>query len=774
MSSAALKRPVSASAETAQVRRRRQSGALTAIEKPPPFDVDETKIQVPAVRPGTVSRTALVNRLRALDGYPVVTVVAAAGYGKTTALAQWAARDARPFAWISLDDRDNDPVVLLRHVATALDRIEPIDLRAIDALRSKRRALSPHALPRLTAALASRDRPLVLVLDDLHALRSRESITAICRLAEHMPQGSVLVLTSRVKPRLPIASWRAQGELFEVGTDQLALSSREAAMLLAAAGAKLGDEELLELIRRCEGWAAALYLAALSLNEPSNMLDPVRFSGDDRYLADYLRTEYLSGLRPGPMRFLRRTAVLDQMCGSLCDAVLEEQGSARELEKIERWNLLLVPLDRRREWYRYHNLFGELLRRDLIEHEPELVPILHSRAADWYEARGDLESALVHAGAAGDRTRAARILSSIALPAYNSGRVAAVEAWLRQFDDMTELERFPQVAVLGSRIHALHGRSRDAERWLDAAERSNGDDASVRPLIALLHAARCRDGIDQMLRDAETAVSELEPDSPWRPSALLLQGSAYSLLGDDDRADEILGQAVDEATRRGSSDTRVVALSERSLIATARDDNIAAGRLALEAHEIVAAEQLEGYASNAIELAASARVLLRNGKWDDARKYLTAARRVTRRLTEAVPWLSVRTRLELARAYVTLRDAEGAGVLLAEARTIQGARPKLGVLGGQAQELQEEINEMPELGRGTVTGLTAAELRLMPLLATHLSFREIAEKLHVSRNTIKTQAISVYRKLGVSSRSDAIAEAVRIGLRDDDTSGWAA
>ena len=415
---------------------------------------------MPPLRPGTVSRTALVNRLRALDAFPVVSVVAAAGYGKTTALAQWAARDARPFAWISLDDRDNDPVFLLRHVATALDRIEPLDMRAIDALRSTRRALSPHALPRLTAALASRKRPLVLVLDDLHALRSRESITAICRLAEHVPHGSVLVLTSRVKPRLPIASWRAQGALFEVGTDQLALTSREAAMLLAAAGAKLDDEDLLELIRRCEGWAAALYLAALSLNEHGNVLDdPVRFSGDDRYLADYLRTEYLSGLRPGPMRFLRRTAVLDQMCGSLCDAVLDERGSAGELEKIERWNLLLVPLDRRREWYRYHHLFGELLRRELVEHEPELVPVLHSRAADWYEARGDLESALEHAGAAGDRVRAARILSSIALPAYNSGRVATVEGWLRQFDDMKELERFPQVAVLGSRIHALNGRS---------------------------------------------------------------------------------------------------------------------------------------------------------------------------------------------------------------------------------------------------------------------------------------------------------------------------
>ena len=317
------------------------------------------------------------------------------------------------------------------------------------------------------------------MLDDLHALRSRESINAVCRLAEHIPPGSVLVFTSRVKPRLPIASWRAQGGLFEVGTDQLTLSSREAAMLLKAAGARFDDEELLGLIRRCEGWPAALYLAALSSqDESADLVDAQPFSGDDRYLADYLRNEYLAGLRPGPMRFLRRTAVLDQMCGSLCDAVLGEQGSGRQLELIERWNLFLIPLDRRREWYRYHRLFGELLRRELVEHEPDLVPVLHSRAADWYEKRGDLESALEHADAAGDRARAARILSIIALPAYNSGRAATVENWLSHFDDVTQLERFPLVAALGSRIHASSGRSAEAERWLEAAERSNSRKAS--------------------------------------------------------------------------------------------------------------------------------------------------------------------------------------------------------------------------------------------------------------------------------------------------------
>ncbi len=752
--------------------------ARRALAEEPPFDIVEAKLRAPVLRPGTISRTALVNRLRAARAFPVVTVVAAAGYGKSTVLAQWAERDSRPVAWVSLDEGDNDPVVFLRHVATALDRVEPLDAGVLDALRSPARAIS-SALPRLAATFSSRERPIVLVLDDLHALHSRESLGAVSSLAAHVSPRSMIVLASRVKPTLPIAKWRAEGKLYEVGVDELALSPREATMLLSAARVKLADDEATELIRRCEGWPAALYLAALALRDGNrDLIDSGGFSGEDSYLADYLYAEYLSVLRPGHLRFLRRTAVLDRMCGSLCDAVLDDKGSGRELEMIERWNLFLTPLDRRREWYRYHHLFQELLLHDLAANEPELIPILHRRAADWFEARGDPESALKHACASGDRTRAAAIITRIALPVYNNGRVVTVERWLRQFERTTELERFPEVAVLGSRIHAMRGRSAEAERWLEAAERGMKSEplasgaSTVRAWIAVLRAVMCRDGVDQMRLDAESALSELERNSEWRTSALLMQGSAYSLLGDDERADEILAEAVDDAERLGANDAQVVALSERSLIAAARGDHAEADAFALEARVIVTAEQLEGYPSSAIEDAASARALLRHGHWHEARTHLNAARGIAWRLTESVPWLSVRTRLELARACITLRDTDGARALLDEATAIQGARPELGVLRQETHDLRKEVDAIPELARGTVTGLTPAELRLLPLLSTHLTFREIAEKLHVSRNTIKTQAISVYRKLGVSSRSDAIAEAIRLGLRETVPGAW--
>jgi LuxR family transcriptional regulator, maltose regulon positive regulatory protein len=756
-------------------RAERKRGATKAAVNLP-FDVVESKLHVPVLRPGVVSRTALVNRLRVTTGCPVVAVTTPAGYGKTTLLAQWAARDKRAFAWVSIDERDNDPVVLLRHLAAAIHQVEALDARVLNALRSPGKSMWVAAIPRLGSALASRERPLVLVLDDAHWLHSRASLGAVSALVDHLPQGSLLVLAGRVQPRLRIAALRTSGLLLELGVDELALSGREARLLLSNAGADLVDDDVEELVTRTEGWAAGLYLAALSLREKDGTQgtrpEIVPFAGDDRYLADYFRAEYLSRLSPEHLTFLRRTSVLGKMSGSLCDRVLERKESTAELASIERSNLFLVPLDRHREWYRYQHLFHDLLSRELTETEPELVPELHRRAADWYEENGDPESALEHADAAGDRGRVARLVASLALPVFQSGRSKTVEDWLDRFGDEAELERYPAVAVIGGWIHALQGQAADAERWLDIAMRGVDDGAlpdgstSARPWIAVLRAAMCEDGVEQMLSDAEGALAELPTGSQWRPTSLLLEGVAYVLLGDDERGDAILAQAAEAAESFGATNTLAVAISERSLIAAARDDPAAAEELSVRARELVEEGQLDGYVTSSIELAATARALLRHGRWDQARLCLTAARRLTPFLNHALPWFAVQTRLELARTYVALRDRQGARTMLSEVRQILRQRPLLGVLTDQTEAIQNEVDRMPEAATGNGTGLTGAELRLLPLLATHFSFREIGEQLHVSRNTVKTQAISVYRKLGVSNRSDAIEQAGRLGLVD--------
>ena len=703
-----------------------------------------------------------------------MTVAAPAGYGKTTLLAQWAERDARPFAWVTIDERDNDPVVLLRHVAAALDRVETLEPHVIRALSAGHDSMWASALPRLGGALASFRSPVVVVLDDSHLLRSRASLQAVSALADHVAPESLLVVAGRLVPRLPIASLRASGRLREIGLRELALGRREAALLLQAMGVDQSHVDTDALVARCEGWPAGLYLAGLALRDEAetDREHAADFSGDDRYVTDYFRSEYLSGLRPGPLRFLRRTSVLSRMSGPLCDAVLRDSGSARELEKIERSNLFLVPLDRRRDWYRYHHLFRDLLQRELVETEPELVATLHGRAADWYEAHGDLESALEHADAGRDLDRAARILCTIALPLYFGGRATTIEGWLERFDG-AELERYPGVALVGGWIYALCGRRADAERWIEAAERGNfagrlpDGSRSLEPWIAVLRASMCCDGARRMLADAESALADLPSDSVVRPSALVVQGAAYLFLGQIERSDEIFSRATEEAERLGATDAGVIAISERSLIASARGDALLADSLALEASELVEAGRLDGYMTSAMALATSARAELRRGRWDAARTYLAKAQRLRPRLDEsAFPWFGVQTRLELARAYVALRDAGGARSLLDEVRDVLRTRPRLGVLAKQADVLEDEVAEMPDSASLTGMGLTGAELRLLPLLATHLSFREIGERLYVSRNTVKTQAISVYRKLGVSSRSEAISRADELGLVD--------
>ena len=466
---------------------------------------------------------------------------------------------------------------------------------------------------------------------------------------------------------------------------------------------------------------------------------------------------------------MRRTSVLDTMSGPLCDAVLEAAGSARVLESIETSNLFLVPLDRSRSRYRYHGLFRDLLRRELAESEPELVPVLHRRAADWYEAHGEPESALEHAHASGDIDREARILTAVAAPAYHGGRLATVEAWLERFGDGDRLERFPSVAVLRGWVDALRGRAADAEQALAAAERGAAgapDGAAVAPAISLLRAALCLDGAERMLAAADAALGELPEDSAWVATAHLLKGAAHVLLGDEEQGDEILARAAEAAEGVGARETRILALGERAVLAEGRGDQPAAEQLALEAREAGEEAHVEGYSTAALELATFARSLLRHGRWDQARSNLARALDSIPALTHAIPWLAVQTRLELARACVALRDPDGARTLLAEIDEIVGRRPRLGVLPAQAAELRRQVDAIPGVHGGRTSGLTAAELRLLPLLATHLSFREIGERLYVSRNTVKTQAISAYRKLGVSCRSDAIEKASQLGLLD--------
>jgi LuxR family transcriptional regulator, maltose regulon positive regulatory protein len=696
---------------------------------------------------------------------PVVCLVAPPGYGKTNVAAQWAERKGGRVPWVSLDRRDNDPVVLLSYLAVALDRVQPIDPAVFEALAAPGVSVMATVLPRFSAWVGGLTEPVFLVLDHVEALGNRECLDAVAELSLRLPHGSQLVMASRSMPRLPVALLQAQGRLLEVGPAELAMDDQEARALLEGAGVRAGDADASELIVRTEGWPVGLYLAALSLREGGSL---AAFRGDDRLLADYLQSELLARVSHKRVSFLTRSAVLERMSGPLCDAVLDRRGSGRMLASLEQSNLLLVALDRHRGWYRYHNLFHELLQAELDRREPELIEGLHARAAAWCEANGLPEMAVDHAQAAGDDDRVARLVAALGQPAYAAGRVETLRRWLAWFEDRDLLARYPAVAVLGTYLHALLGRPAAAERWAAAAERgaTGGklpDGSTVESWVALARALLCRDGTGRMRADAQTALDGLAPASTWRAAALLLEGISYLLDAQPDRADPVLAHAVDVATQDRALPAAVTALGERAVVAMGRRDWHEAGALADRALGIMRAGRLDDYPHTALVHAVAARAALQRGDGPRARDHLARVTRLRPLLTYGLSFFAVQTLLELGRACLALDDPAGARTALRQARDVLQQRPDLGDLPAQAQELQAAL-ETTGGSRVGVSSLTTAELRLLPLLSTHLSFREIGERLYVSRHTVKTQAISVYRKLGVSSRSQAIDRAREIGL----------
>jgi LuxR family transcriptional regulator, maltose regulon positive regulatory protein len=735
------------------------------------FEILQSKLLIPSLRSGLVPRTALVNRLRASADARVVSIAAPAGYGKTTLVAQWAARDSRPFAWVSLEDRDDDPVSLLTYIAAALHRIHPIDV-AVFRGAAAASSLWSTGLPRVGAALAAMPEPIVLVLDDVHELRHPDCTDALEPLSKHLTGGSQLVLSGRAESGATLARMRANRQLVEVGATDLALSDSEARSLLATAEVKVSEADAHRLNSQAEGWIAGLHLAALSMKEPGDVDALVSFAGNDRFVADYLRSEHLSRLKRSDLEFLTRTAVLDRMCGPLCDDVLERNDSLRRLQALEDANVFVVPLDHHREWYRYHHLFQEMLRSEIEHQDPELVTALRRRAASWCEHNGEPEAAIEYAGAAGDTDEVARLVSAFALPFFRSGRVVTVERWLRLFEEPELLARYPAVAAFGAWVHALRGHPDDAERFAYALEHSDHEgpmpdgSTSARPWVALMRALLSHHGISDLRPNAQLALEELSASSYWRPPALLFLGIGFLLEGELERAEAILAETAEEALGSGAVYAGVVAHSELALLALDRGDLRRAETELAHSDDLLENQPIEEYLPAALQVAVGARVALAKGQAASARELLVRAMRMRGHLSRAIPWFCVQTQLELARSHLALADVEGARTLLREAKDVMQRRPELGTLRRQAEELQTELANAPGLDHGWASTLTAAELRLLPLLTTHLSFREIAERLFVSRNTVKSQAISVYRKLDASSRSEAIERAVQLGLVD--------
>jgi len=723
------------------------------------------KFRPPVARAGIVIRTTLIERLMTTDS-AVITLVAPPGYGKTTLLAQWVERLGPRVAWVTCDRTDDDPAALLAAVATAIGAVAPLGPAASRLLAASGGGIG--IVPAFVAAIEPIGAPMTIVLDHLEHVSSRESHAALAEFAMRVPRGWRLALASREPLPIPTARLRVQGGMTELGPSELAMSETEAEALLSGADVEALPRLTRELLDRTEGWPVGLYLGALAMRAGTPIGD-YAFGGDDRWVGDYLRSELLSRVTPDEARFLLRTSVLDRLCGSLCDAVTGMNGSARTLESLVRRNMLVIPLDRHREWYRYHHLLHEHLRAELRMRRPDEAAGLHSRAAAWYAVNGEPEDAIEHALAAGDADLVAELTLELMSPVWASGRVATVLRWMQWLEGHPSARHYCAVMTHGAIIYALLGRAPEAERWADVAQRlapdgdALPDGSSASSALHYLRANLAREGVAAMRSEARAASEGLGPASPFRATMAHVEGLSYVLEGDLDKADEVLSHAADLATALGNAPLVSLILAERFVVATERDDWPTADSFARQALRTVDEGGLDGYWTSALVFAAAARSAAHGGDMPAARRLSRRAAQLRPLLTYALPVVAVQSLVELARAYLGFAEPDGAAAVLSQAARILQHRPDLGTLPQTVALLQARVGEIRSAPVGA-SSLTAAELRLVPLLPTHLSMREIGDRLHISRNTVKSELISLYRKLGVSSRSDAVARVDDLGL----------
>ncbi len=607
------------------------------------FDILQSKLAIPSLRPGLVPRTALISRLQSSTEASVLAVIAPAGYGKTTLLAQWADGDPRPFAWVSFDKRDDDPVSFLTYIAAAMNSIHPVDASVFRAAASANDSIWARGLPRVGAAVAAMPDPFVLVLDDVHELRHHDCRDAIEPLAKHLPPGSQLVLSGRDEGGLSLARIRADRRLAEVGHADLALDDVAAHTLLNAVGVEVTEAQAAQLNLQAEGWLAGLHLAAMFM-QASDDPEPISaFHGNDRFVAEYINSEHLAGLKRSERQFLTRTSVLDRLSGPLCDAVLDKSGSAARLTALEKGNFFVVSLDCNREWYRYHHLFGDMLRAELERSEPEIIPLLHRRAAAWYEENGHPEAAVDHAAAGGDVDTAARLVSGYALPFVRAGRATTVERWFGLFDDPELLRGYPAIAAFGAWVHALRGRREDAERFAHALEHSKSDgpmpdgSESPAPWSALVQAMLCRRGVAQMRADAAEALAGFSPGSYWLPPARVLHAVGVLLEGDVERGEALLRENAEASVGSGAIWAIVVTHAELALLALERSDLEECAAHLNQGDELLRNQPIEEYLPASIQFAASARLAQALGKAATARSELVSAMRMRAHFSRVDP-----------------------------------------------------------------------------------------------------------------------------------------
>jgi LuxR family maltose regulon positive regulatory protein len=730
-----------------------------------------TKLFKPSLRQQSVERKRLYEMLRQGCSLPLTLVVAPAGWGKSTLVADWLARDAVTAGWVSLDGGDNDPKRFWRYLLlaaaqagsaagdTALRRLEAA---GSDALRD--------VLPVFVNELASAEAPLILVLDDYHLVTSARVHTTVATLLDRSPPQLHLMLITRADPPLPLSRLRVRGDLAELRAEDLRFSAGEAAEFFSSRlGPLLSERDVLRLLARTEGWAAGLQLAALRLRDRADPADFIeRLTGADWHIVNYLGEEVLASQPPEVREFLLVTSILNRMCAPLCDALTGQADSAALISEIYRANLFLVPLDDEHRWFRYHHLFGGLLRHELAGTMPDRPSALHRRAARWYSDHDDAAEAIGHAIASGDQSLASQLIAAHWRRPFNAGQLDTVRMWL---DALPAELVSADAALSAARVWVAldTGRLEEVGAALDAAEASIPADTHLMVLRALqMYKAGDVGGAAARLREISPSA-----DDPFIATVhRLVQGISWMWLGDTGRARELLAEAARRAEGDGNRLAYIYAEGCRALLAVNRGDLALAGSLVADAESAVGQTLSGSHFVAMFPALARARLAIERADWAGARQAAGAAVELGRRGAG---------RVELAAALLTAAKAEricpghqtpGAapgvdvdpGALLGEARGILRHCADPGPL--VTTWLAEEQRAMAARTRqdGLIEPLTDRELAILRVLPAPSSLRQLAAELFVTPNTLKTHLRAIYRKLGAESREEAVIRARERGF----------
>ena len=726
-----------------------------------------TKLHPPSVRELTIPRERLLERLRSGSDRRLTLVACPAGFGKTTLLAAWREAEAarKPVAWLTLDEGDNDPVVLWSHAIEAFRRASPAVARSA-AAHTVVAPVVDVVLPRLVNELDGQGE-ITLILDDFHRLSSVPARASVRWFVDHAPPGFQLVLASRTEPILPVGTLRAHGELLELRAGDLRFTCEEAdAFLNGRLGLDLTPEDVEALMEKTEGWPAGLYLAALSLEHAADRHALVRrFGGSNRHVVDFLVTEVLEAHDPSAQALMLRTSVLERLSGPLCDAVLEQQGSAAMLDALSRSNLFLVPLDDEGRWYRFHHLFAQLLRVELERREPGLAPALHRRAYAWHRDHGTTDEAIQHAIAAGAYAEAAELIQGLWISYANTCRYDTVLAWLRRLPDEI-LNGDVHLLLIQAWVLSLSAKREEAARAIAAVERLG--DLGAGPLpdgfssgeasLTMLRACFPWGDIGAQLENGRRAAELEDPGSPWRPLACWAVGTGLYFRGEPDEADRWFAESAALAPASAQWLAGEASLAYRSWIAGDRGHLDEQRVLAETAAEFVpehGTEKVIGVAPLALGVSLAAR-----GRPGEALPLIERGVALSR--TFGQPIQLANALLSQAPVLRALGEHERAADAVAEARSILGSCPDPGILAGRLAALGRPPQIRPV--RSGDQDLTQQELRVLKLLHGDLSQRDIGRELYVSHSTVHSHVRAIYRKLAVSTRADALDRGRQLGL----------